>query len=119
MVHGIPGSTHFGNMTVGTLLDCLAVPGDEAGIAASGSEKMEHLEADILVSNQTHRSWITALRRSGYFEAPSNYMLGTSPELTRLIQFDKAHITRADGDGRIHLKLGAIIFQWIFWCIWK
>jgi hypothetical protein len=103
MVHRIPDSTHFGAMTVGTLLDCLAVPGHEAGIVASASEQMEDLEADILVSNQTHRSWTTALRRSGYFEAPSNYMLGTSPELTRLIQFDKAHITRADGDGRIHL----------------
>ena len=103
MVHRIPHSSHFGQMTVGSLLDCLSLPGYEERVVLTASKLMEESGADMLLSNQTHRAWRSALQRAGYFGAPSNYILGTSPELSKCFDFETAHITRADGDGRIHL----------------
>ncbi len=103
MVHRVPNSTYFGNMMVGTLLDCLCVPGFERRVVASTSELMNRLGADMLLSNQTHWAWQQAFRACGFFSGPSNYLLGTSPVLSKTVDFRTAHLTRADGDGRIHL----------------
>jgi hypothetical protein len=63
--------------------------------------------ADLVISNQTHALWVNAFRRAGFHTAPSNYLLATSKNLTAAILAggggDRAHLTRGDGDGRIHL----------------
>jgi hypothetical protein len=51
---------------------------------------------------------VRAFRRAGYLTGPSNYPLSTSRQLTALLapleeNEQRIHVTRGDGDGRIHL----------------
>ena len=98
----------FGNMQVGTIVDCLAVPGHEKSVIASATLHLNNRGVDIIVSNQSHPAWVNALRSYGYLSGPSNFALATSPALTsRLTEsdpsFDRLHFNRGDGDGPIHL----------------
>lgn len=102
------GDKYFGSMRVGSLIDCLALPGEEPTVAALATTHLEELGSDLVVTNQTHAAWCEALRRSGYFTGPSNFLFASSPALTaELGSVDNAlgqlHFTRADGDGPIHL----------------
>ena len=103
LVHRIPNSPYFGAMKVGTLLDCLCTPGYEQQVIATASALMETMGADILISNQTNYKWQQAFRASGYLSGPSNYLLGLSPSLNASVNLQTAHLTRADGDGRVNL----------------
>lgn len=100
-------STHFGNLHVGTLLDALCEPGYEAAAAVAADDALRRLGVDIVVCNHAHRVWQDALRTAGCFTGPSNYLLATSPALTREVEaaggWARVHVTRGDGDGRIHL----------------
>jgi hypothetical protein len=87
---------------------------------------------DLIVSNQLHGAWCTALVESGFRAGPSNYLLALSPalaeaagggEMRRQAGVDRLkpvppwqaeavgklklalpfHFNRGDGDGPIHL----------------
>ena len=48
--------------------------------------------------------WWKALRADGFLEGPSNFLLGTSPALTKLAaSVSEVHVNRGDGDGPVHL----------------
>jgi hypothetical protein len=99
---------HFGNLRVGTIVDCLAVPGNEHGVICAAANFLEGLGVDLIVSNQSHRSWRSAFERAGFLSGPTNRFFTPSPELARLLSpFEKAfpltHLTRGDGAGPIHL----------------
>ena len=62
----------------------------------------------MIVSNQSHAAWSSALRRSGLFSGPSNFIFASSPKLTALLRArgvgpGDIHMNRGDGDGPIHL----------------
>jgi hypothetical protein len=99
---------HFGKLKVGTIVDCLALPGDEHEVIHAATRILEERGVDLIVSNQSHRSWRTAFERSGYLAGPTNRFFTPSPELTRLLhpldqKFPLTHLTRGDGAGPIHL----------------
>ena len=99
---------YFGNMRVGSIVDCLAVPQDAGLVTAAAARFLEKREVDLLLSNQSHQAWCRGLRNAGFVEGPSNYFLTSSPQLTRLLdEADPArtgiHLNRGDGDGPIHL----------------
>jgi hypothetical protein len=99
---------HFGNMRVGTLVDAICEPGHENALIRSAVGIMREAGADLIVCNHTHSKWLSALDASGFGNGPSNYVLAMSPKLAELIKqadpdFEKVHLTRGDGDGRIHL----------------
>lgn len=99
---------HFGNLRVGTVLDGLAIPGFEDAVADAARGCLEESGVELALTNQAHRNWIGAFRRSGFLTGPSNYLLATSPELSEFLdppaELDPLiHMTRGDGDGRIHL----------------
>ena len=99
---------YFGNMRLGSIVDCLAVPGAEATVVTAAVRHLEGLGSDLVVTNQTHESWIRALRSCGFWTGPSNFILACSPGLTeRWGPLDAArpriHFNRSDGDGPIHL----------------
>jgi len=101
-------SKYFGNMLVGSVVDCLAVPGEEATVMEEALRILMRREADIIVTNQSHSSWRQACRMAGFIEGPSNYILGASKAFSALLnecdpRGDRVHITRGDGDGPIHL----------------
>jgi hypothetical protein len=98
----------FGGMRVGSVVDCLAVEGEEYQVVAMATRYLERLGIDIIVTNQQHRSWCKAFSGNGYLVGPSNYIFAVSPQLAeKLTPFEvgssKVHLTRGDGDGPINL----------------
>ena len=71
-------------------------------------EAARERHADILISNQMHRDWTSALKAAGFWQGPSNYLLALSKGLCKLLEpLDEAipriHFNRGDGDGRVNL----------------
>ncbi|RYD71179.1 MAG: hypothetical protein EOP84_25340 [Verrucomicrobiaceae bacterium] len=102
------GDKYFGSMTVGSLVDCLALPGREPEVVALATRYLKRAGSDLVVSNQTHATWCKALGSNGYFSGPSNFLFASSPALTAELGSleevsGRLHFNRADGDGPIHL----------------
>lgn len=97
--------SHFGNLRVATVLDALALPSSMPSLASRLSEALSDSGADLLMTNQSHTTAVDAFRRAGFAVGPSNYLFAASKDLTREIgaRKDRVHVTRGDGDGRIHL----------------
>lgn len=115
VVRSTPFKEHrqFGAMRVASIIDNLALPGLEAEVVRVAGEYLQGTGADIIVSNQCHRSWQSALLANGYLSGPSNCCLALSPLLAKSLGLSKEHkadaaiadwhFTRADGDGPINL----------------
>ena len=99
---------YFGDMHVGTIVDCLAVPGQELAVVRAAAARLETAGADIVVSNQSAATWSGAFGRAGFLSGPSNYYLSFSPELVRRLSpldqnTPRFHINRGDGAGTSRL----------------
>ena len=102
------GHRQFGDLRVGTIADCLALPEDASAVIAAATEWLAERGVDLIVSNQAHATWGLACERSGFFRGPSNYVFAASKKLVEALEpFDRncseIHINRGDGDGPIHL----------------
>jgi hypothetical protein len=66
---------------------------------------LERRGVDLVISNQMHGAWGTALAESGFRAGPSNFLLALSPALAAQagVRQDLFHFNRGDGDGPIHL----------------
>ena len=98
----------FGNMRVGSIVDCLASPEKCSNIINSATLFLRKCKVDIIVSNHSHKSWNRAFNNNGYLEGPSNYLFAASKELAKEIkpfQSNKNEVffMRGDGDGPINL----------------
>ena len=96
----------FGDMRVGTIVDCLAPPQAALPVVRAATGLLEQRGVDLIVSNQLHTDWSRALLESGFREGPSNFLLAISPafvEASGGANHDQFHINRGDGDGPIHL----------------
>jgi hypothetical protein len=76
--------------------------------AAAVDSELAQRGADLVLLNHSHESWIHAFRAAGFLSGPSNYTLGMSKTLADAIRAREGgekliHITRGDGDGRVHL----------------
>lgn len=101
-------SAYFGNLSLGTLVDCLAVPGHEVALVGHALRAMEGAGADLAVSNLSADEFLRACNRSGMLAGPTNFFLFLSPKLQQttsqtLASGKSPHFTRGDGDGPIHL----------------
>ncbi|HEX5431959.1 MAG TPA: hypothetical protein VFW83_08340 [Bryobacteraceae bacterium] len=102
------GSKYFGNMRVGTIVDCLALPENAGKVIRAAAQALERRDVDLLISNQSHPAWCRGLADAGFIEGPSNFLLTLSQQIVKLLDSSdperKAiHMNRADGDGPIHL----------------
>jgi hypothetical protein len=96
--------TQFGDMTLGCVVDGLADAEDVDVLVAEACRRLEAGGCDLLVSNQSHPAWISALRRQGFLRGPSNFILALSPALAAArASVACTHFNRADGDGPINL----------------
>ncbi len=75
------GHKQFGDMRVGTIVDCLAPPESAGAVIRAGARHLEQRGVDLIVSNQLHGAWSKALVESGFRPGPSNYLLALSPAL--------------------------------------
>jgi hypothetical protein len=99
---------YFGSLRVATLLDAVSDPGFERATIRAATACARDQDADVVIANQQHRSWLAGFNANGFWRGPSNYVLATSPQLTQRIgsvdpEFTGVHISRADGDGRLNL----------------
>jgi hypothetical protein len=96
--------TQFGNMKLGCIVDGLAALPDVGLLVGEACRRLEKARCDLLVSNQSHPVWIRDLRRQGFFQGPSNFILALSaPLAASRAEVSAAHFNRADGDGPINL----------------
>ncbi len=102
------GNKYFGNMRVGTILDCLALPQNASRVVYLATRILEDSGVDLIVSNQSEAQWCSAFGKAGFFRGPSNFTFGVSPDLGEMLApFESAaqfvHMTRGDGEGPMHL----------------
>lgn len=95
---------HFGNMRLGSIVDCFAAVGDAAKIVCAARQHLETLGVDLIVSNQSHAAWQQGFRQAGFLRGPSNFIFASSRELTKLlrqngVRNEDLHFNRGDGDG--------------------
>jgi len=98
----------FGNMRVGSIIDCLALPENASIVIVCATQYLENKGVDVIVSNQSHHSWCSALKKAGFIKGPSNFIFTSSKQLSELIypiEVNKMniHLNRGDGDGPINL----------------
>jgi len=94
----------YGQMRVGSVVDCFALPGELFSVVRCATQTLERQGFDLILSNQSHRAWGEAFKAAGYLPGPSNFIFAASNKLTELLApFEEArprmHLTRADGDG--------------------
>lgn len=99
---------YFGNLRVGSIIDCLSVQGSERVVAQAATKLLDRRGVDLIVTNQSHSRWVKAFRQLGYFSGPTNFVFAVSPELAKLVHpfqdsLSQIHLTRGDGDGPIRL----------------
>lgn len=92
----------FGSMRVGCIADGLCDPEAAPLMVRLATERLIAEGVDLIVSNQSHAAWVAALRRCGFAQGPSNFILGRSPGLATP-RLDEWHMNRGDGDGPINL----------------
>ena len=102
------GHKQFGNMRVGSIVDCLAEPEDAAAVVDHSSWFLEGRGVDLIVSNQVSTAWGRAFLGAGFMQGPSNFILGLSPMLAARLEplglsRKNIHMNRGDGDGPINL----------------
>lgn len=95
----------FGDMRVGSIIDCLALPHNASKVLSSATKYLEKADVDLIISNQTHHSWCSALKNSGFINGLSNFNFTASKELIKLLNHPKEimisnmHLNRGDCDG--------------------
>ncbi len=94
----------YGNMRVGSVVDCFALPGELFSVVRSATQTLERQGFDLILSNQSHQAWGEAFKAAGYLPGPSNFLFAASKKLAELLApFEEVrprmHLTRADGDG--------------------
>lgn len=99
---------YFGNLRVGSLIDALALPGQERNTAAAATRLLAGRGVDLVIANMAHSGWCAALRACGWLSGPTNFYLAASPKLAAHLEpweqtRPLVHLLRGDGDGPIHL----------------
>jgi len=94
----------YGQMRVGSIVDCWAAPENAAAVAQAATQALEKEGVDLIVSNQSHQVWYRAFETGGFLKGPSTFVFAASRKLTELLEpleetRPSLHITRADGDG--------------------
>jgi len=101
-------SKYFGEMRLGSIADCFAAPEDAPAVIQGATHFLQARGVDLIISNQAHQAWTNALKSSGYFTGPSNFVFAASKGLAQLLapldqNFSRLHLNRGDGDGPINL----------------
>lgn len=98
------GDRRFGDLRVGSIVDCLADPSDAGEVVFAASRFLKQRGVDIVVSNQAHPDWARGFSHNGYAVLPDKRLFAASPALQALLQpFNQVarglHLTNMDGHG--------------------
>jgi hypothetical protein len=100
--------SRFGDLRVGSIVDCLADPADAGEVVFAATRFLRERGVDIVVSNQAHPAWALGFAQNGYAVLPNKRMFAPSPALRALLEpFDETarglHLTNMDGHGPMAL----------------
>ena len=98
------GDARFGDLYVGSIVDCFADPADAGDVVSAATTYLRRRGVDIIVSNQSHAEWIRGFGENGYVVLPGRRLFVASPELKRLLEpfaeiAPGLHLTNMDGHG--------------------
>jgi hypothetical protein len=93
----------LGEMRVGCVVDGLARLEHAEAVMWLAAQALEERDVDIIISNQSHPAWGSALRRAGFIEGPTHCIFGAAKPLAERIravdpETRELHLTRGDGD---------------------
>jgi len=99
---------YFGNLQVGSILDCVGSEAAMRPTAALVTRQLTDDGAELIVTNQSHTQWIHTFTGIGFLRFRSNYILALSKDFAGAIAkvdngAGRMHFTRGDSDGRIFL----------------
>lgn len=100
------GDRHFGDLRLGSIIDAMARPADAAAVVWAARRFLKARGVDLVISNQSHHAWVSALRFAGFLAGPSNFAFAASKALVEelgIATVQDVYVNRGDGDGPIHL----------------
>lgn len=77
-------ANEFGSLRVGMLVDALSDPRDAASVLGLSTRHLIRAGAELIVTNQVHSAWRSAVRSLGFLRAPSNFLFAYSRPLATL-----------------------------------
>jgi hypothetical protein len=94
----------FGDLRVGTVIDCLAPPEAAADVIGAATGFLRERGVDLIFSNQSHPDWIGAFAAHGFLILKDRRVFAASPALRDLLEpFADTkrglHLTNMDGHG--------------------
>ena len=98
----------FGNLKVGTVVDCDALPEAATAVVLAAEKRLREAGAEIVLTNQAHENWQAAVRAAGFVERPSNFLFAVSKKFKEVMnttpeEMSRIHWTRGDGNGPFNL----------------
>jgi hypothetical protein len=104
MDHALADDRRFGDLRVGSVIDCFGAPEDARAVVAAATRFLAARGVDIVCSNQSHPAWIDAFAASGYVILRDRRLLAASPALAEALEpFEETraglHMTNLDGHG--------------------
>lgn len=99
---------YFGDMRVGSLVDCFSAPEDAQAVVAVSDDILTDRGVDLAISNQLHPAWCAALEAAEYQSGPSNFFFYFSEDLAAELAAipdseNGIHLNRGDGEGPANL----------------
>jgi len=98
------GDPRFGDLRVGSIVDCFGMPEDAPDVMGAGFEFLRERDVDLVVSNQAHPAWSGALAYHGFVVLPGRRTFAASPGVLEALQpvgstSSGIHLTNLDGHG--------------------
>lgn len=108
MDSAMKGDARFGDLRVGSVVDCLADPADAGEVVAVATRFLAGRGVDIVVSNQAHPDWAAGFAQNGYAVLADKRMFAPSPALREAMEpfaptARGLHLTNMDGHGPMAL----------------
>lgn len=104
MDNALREDARFGNMRVGTVIDCLARPEDAGAVIRAATDFLLGRGVDMIGSNQAHPGWVRAFEQNGFTILANRRYFALSPALYDALSPFEAissglHLTNLDGHG--------------------
>jgi hypothetical protein len=98
------GDSRFGDLRLGSIIDCLAAPEHCAAVVSAAKNFLCDRGVDLIVSNQTHAAWIEGFTCSGFMRMDDKRFMACSPALSEALLPHETtlrglHLTNLDGHG--------------------
>ncbi len=100
----------FGDMRLGTILDCLALEEHALHVISAARRVLERRGVDLILCHHSHPAWEAALRGAGFLEGGGDFAFGAAPALAAKLDEAGAagnlFLMRCDGNARALPEFG-------------